>query len=280
MNGLILLCAVVSQFTVEVVKPKANEQFAIEVVGGRSSTDDLLRTGCKLRPDLGSGVNTDYGVITCSHCIKSTTVQVECDGEVATGTVIARDAASDVALVSVPWKRVHPSVGIASANPSGSLQCVARSREGSLYVEQRTVRGSDSLGGMLLVDPPFISSQSGGGLIDSNGDLAGIVSGNVVDREPFRGLVIPADAIRSLVSPKAKSVASQAGQHSHLCRHCGTEFWHGAESAGSTQAHRCPNCGRVEWNVNRTAPGARLSMPVFKSRSTASCPSGQCPWAR
>ncbi len=102
---------------------------------------DLLRIGCKLRPDLGSGINTEYGMVTCSHCVRGNTVQVECDGEVAVGTVIARDAASDVALVSVPWKLQHPTVGIASSNPSGELQLVARSANGSLTVTPNRVVG-------------------------------------------------------------------------------------------------------------------------------------------
>ncbi len=190
------------QTLLEVLKPTFSSAVA---------SNDLTRVGCKLRPDLGSGINTEAGVLTCWHCVSSgKPIEVECDGEVATGTVIAMDEPSDVALISVPWTRQHPTVRLAGSNPTGVVQCVARSREGSLVVEPRTVLGADSLGGMLLVEPPFISSQSGGGLIDSNGNLAGIVSGNVVDREPYRGLIIPASAIRPLMPASVARSATPA----------------------------------------------------------------------
>ena len=82
--------------------------------------------------------------------------------------------------------------------------------------------------------------------------------------------------------PKNTSAVSHAGQHSHLCRSCGTEWWHGAENFGSTSAHKCPNCGRVEWTVNRqgtlgpVGPKVSLpSLPVFRTRGN--CPTGNCP---
>lgn len=81
--------------------------------------------------------------------------------------------------------------------------------------------------------------------------------------------------------PKNTSAASHAGQHSHLCRSCGTEWWHGGEKFGSTSAHKCPNCGKLEWTVHRqgspvpTGTHQRLQFaPIFKSRN---CPTGNCP---
>jgi predicted RNA-binding Zn-ribbon protein involved in translation (DUF1610 family) len=39
----------------------------------------------------------------------------------------------------------------------------------------------------------------------------------------------------------------QAATHSHLCRNCGTEFWHADDSFGVAADHRCPNCGSGPW---------------------------------
>lgn len=180
---------------------------------------DLTRVGCELRIDFsdtgnemfspGSGVNTDYGVLTCWHCVKGHQFEVECDGEIARGVVIAKDESADVALISVQWKRQHPTVGISAVAASGIMQSVARSAEGSIAVEERKLIGRDSTGTKLLVSPAFFASQSGGGLIDQNGQLTGIISGNVIDRKPFRGLVIPAEAIRRILP--ANAVRQAAG---------------------------------------------------------------------
>ena len=44
---------------------------------------------------------------------------------------------------------------------------------------------------------------------------------------------------------KAKPVVitRRAGDHSHLCPRCRTEWWHGSGSFGRANDHHCPACG-------------------------------------
>jgi thiol-disulfide isomerase/thioredoxin len=188
------------------------------------SAQDLSRVGCELRIDFtntgnamfspGSGINTEYGVVTCWHCVENHPFEVECDGEVARGTVIARDVGSDVALISVPWKKPHPTVGISEAVAAGELKCIARGRDGFIGIEDYKIleRRWSFDGEKILVDKPFFAGQSGGGMVDDRGDLAGIISGNHIVSKPFRGLVIPAEAIRRVipgnVTPKSVSLST------------------------------------------------------------------------
>ncbi len=177
-----------------------------------SNVTDLTRIGCKLRPDLGSGVNTPFGVITCWHCVSSgKPIEVECDGEVGRGTVITKDEAADVALIAVPWTRQHPTVDLATNNSLTLMTLVARSSTGKIDWWMDQIIG-DSFDGMKIVAQPSIAGQSGGGYIDAEGKLAGIVSGNIVDREPFRGLMIPASAIRRILPANAVRQAAGANE--------------------------------------------------------------------
>lgn len=164
---------------------------------------DLTRVGCKLRPDLGSGVNTEFGVITCWHCVSSgKPIEVECDGESARGTVVAKDETADVALIAVEWTRKHPTVSVASGYPSGPLSLVARGDDGLIMVKPSIEVTGQDFDGKLILSRPSVSKQSGGGYIDANGQLAGIVSGNIAI-EPFKGLMIPASAIRRILPASA-----------------------------------------------------------------------------
>lgn len=174
----------------------------------KATISDAIRAGCKLRPDLGSGINTEYGVITCWHCVSSgKPIEVECDGEVGRGTVIAKDEAADVALVSVAWKSLHPTVSLTPGTPSGSLSLVARGDDGLIMIKPSIEVTGQDFDGKMIVSKPSVSKQSGGGYIDSNGNLAGIVSGNIAI-EPFKGLMIPADTIRRILPERARKSAS------------------------------------------------------------------------
>lgn len=183
------------------------------------ASNDLTRFGCEIRVDFSdtgremfspaSGINTEYGVLTCWHCVKNHPFEVECEGEVVRGQVIASDAAADLALIAVSWSKPHPTVKI-GATVGNSLQCVARSRDGTITAEARTVIGTDSTGQQIMVEPPFIASQSGGGLIDSEGNLAGIVSGNTIAQKPYKGLAIPVSAVRRLIPHLASAAPAEA----------------------------------------------------------------------
>lgn len=203
--AVVLLIGSVSaqEYPVGVV-PGSPEDLAARKPAFRSSITDLTRIGCKLRPDLGSGVNTEYGVITCWHCVSSgKPIEVECDGEVGRGTVIAKDEAADVALIAVPWTRQHPTVSLSSWRPTSPLSLVARGDDGLITVKPSIEITGQDFDGKMILSQPSVSKQSGGGYIDSNGQLAGIVSGNIAI-EPFKGLMIPASAIFRILPANAR----------------------------------------------------------------------------
>lgn len=206
MQSLILLFAVISadvEFPAGVYPTR--QEFTQPKPAFRSSLDsvDLTRVGCKLRPDLGSGVNTEYGVITCWHCVSSgKPIEVECDGEIGRGTIIAKDEAADVALIAVPWTRQHSTVSVAGFPATGSLSLVARGDDGLIMVKPSIEMTGHDFDGKTILSQPSVSKQSGGGYIDSNGQLAGIVSGNIAI-EPFKGLMIPASTIRRILPVNA-----------------------------------------------------------------------------
>ncbi len=200
---VMLAASVVAQEYPVGVVPGSPDDLAARKPAFRGSITDLTRVGCKLRPDLGSGVNTEYGVITCWHCVSSgKPIVVECDGEIGRGTVIAKYESADVALIAVPWKLPHPTVKIVSGIWDGDLSLVARTPRGPIAVSNSAAIRA-TFDGLYEMEPPTVAGQSGGGYINSDGELVGIVSGNVVDREPFRGLMIPASAIRRILPANA-----------------------------------------------------------------------------
>lgn len=67
---------------------------------------------------------------------------------------------------------------------------------------------------------------------------------------------------------RAKSQAPRDGMHSHLCRSCGYEFWHGP--GGS---HNCPSCGRGgNYAKHRVASGGQVSSAASSGRQWAILP--------
>lgn len=183
---------------------------------------DLRTAGCKLRPDLGSGINTVHGVLTCWHCVSGTIakgqrIEVECDGQVGIGTVIRHDVQADLALLSVAWSQPRPVVACPDLSATGSasdpkpgdvLRSVSRMNDGTIGVETHRVLGA-AHDGMLQVDNPFISGSSGGGLVDAKDQVVGVISGNIVDTEPYRGLVISNSAVQKLLHPPTTNAGRQ-----------------------------------------------------------------------
>lgn len=187
----------------------------------------LERAGVKIRPDLGSGINTDAGVLTCLHVVsdaiaKGKSIEVDCGGDVAKATLIFQDPKTDVAILKAAWKSEHPTIALRGElpKPGDRLQSIARLRDGTIGVESHRVTGT-AHDGLIVVDNPFISGSSGGAVLNDEGELIGIVSGNIVTAEPWKGLVIPVKELptaRSGVqvqptagSAPARSVAVQAG---------------------------------------------------------------------
>jgi len=178
----------------------------------------LTKAGVKIRPDLGSGINTDAGVLTCLHVVtdaiaKGKPIEVDCEGEVVPATLVFQDPKADVAILRAAWKSEHPTVALRGERPKTGerVRSIARLRDGTIGIESHHVVGATH-DGLIVVDVPFISGSSGGAILNDEGELIGIVSGNVVTSEPWQGLVIPVAELpkagRALASAPATSRGS------------------------------------------------------------------------
>jgi len=230
------------------------------------AADDIRRMGCKIRqnpdngPSIGSGLNTEYGVVTCWHCVsRGGPIEVECDGELAQGTVIARDDANDVALISVPWKQSHPFARLSSGKAVGKVSYVGRGIDGLILTSPAEVTG-ETFDGLPIVSPPTFAGQSGAGYVDANGDLVGIVSGNITKPEPFRGLMIPVDVIRSIIPVgavrQAKAIPVEASPTPH------------AEIVRVLGLLAKPKIGFVEFGCGADARWCVAAVQKWKCRAT------------
>ncbi len=162
--------------------------------------DDLAAVAAKVSPSivtlmvdgagessLGSGVvlRADGLVLTNDHVVASGgTVSVRlADGRTVPATVVATDAAHDLALVQATGvSGLSPAtfggdvaVGdtvLAFGAPLGLEGTVTA---GIVSAVDRTVEtGGESLSGLLQTDAPINSGNSGGALVDTSGDVIGI----------------------------------------------------------------------------------------------------------
>jgi len=118
-----------------------------------------------------------------------------------------------------------------------------------------------------------------------------------VDAEEKRRAVAT-EKLQPVVSPTVS-----ARQHAYRCNRCGTTWWHGADSFGSTAAHTCPSCGSIQWATTgqeRTVsvpikqkvakdpakppwpPEASMANSAAKPQAAVQsyCPTGNCPLRR
>lgn len=178
----------------------AEVKFATLPTSAKAATKlDIERAGCKIRstlPSYCSGVNTDQGVITCDHSIQGSlaagaAIYVECEGEKSVATVIYRDTQSDIAILRPAWNRDHVKLELEPNRPRGGdkVRTLSRQRNGNIGSEEAIVTGG-SFDGKILIDLASFGGMSGGGVVNADGKLIGIISGNVAI-EPFQGLVIP-----------------------------------------------------------------------------------------
>lgn len=212
-----------------------------------SSYAVLIRLGSTGR---ASGINTPYGVLTCHHvAIAGSPIQVTCNGETATATILRIDQKNDLALLKVQWNGDHPKAEIGIIpSVSQTVVSVGMANDGTISVDEQEVVESSAL--LLKTSHASNSGRSGGGIFDSDGNLVGIVGGSVTQSVPFIGYARGVGPIKDLIIPRVAAVRKGSGQHVHVCPKCHYAWQHGSEAAGDPFAHRCPRCHHWQFVID------------------------------
>jgi putative serine protease PepD len=154
------------------------------------AADKLLKSVVQIeaRGQLGAGVVLDTAgyVVTCEHVVgRATSVTVRFgENDEVSGTVVARDAANDLAVVKIEREGLTaaPTVGvdqlrvgqevIAIGSPLGFSSTVTTGIISALNRSLDTPRGH--IDGLIQTDAPINPGNSGGPLADTQGRVAGI----------------------------------------------------------------------------------------------------------
>ena len=174
---------------------------------------------------LGSGFvwDKEERIVTNNHVVEGATkiTVTFSDGSIVTGTVLATDPGSDLAVVKVdvPADRLAPvaladssrvrvgQLAIAIGNPFG-LQGTMTSGIVSALGRSLPVESSDSLSGsfsipdIIQTDAPINPGNSGGVLLDANGDLIGVPSAIISSTQSSSGIgfAIPSSLVKTVVA--------------------------------------------------------------------------------
>jgi putative serine protease PepD len=154
------------------------------------AADKLLASVVQIeaRGQLGAGVILDAAgyIVTAEHVVgRATTVTIRFgENDELPGTVVARDADNDLAVVKIDREGLTaaPTVGvdqlrvgqqvIAVGSPLGLSQTVTTGIISALDRTLETPRGT--MNGLIQTDAPINPGNSGGPLADSQGRVAGI----------------------------------------------------------------------------------------------------------
>jgi serine protease DegS len=180
--------------------------------------DSWPRTQQRVQSALGSGVIVDAAghVITNHHVIKDAAqINVQlADGRVTSATIVGRDPDTDLALLSIklPNLPVMPlgrsdrsQVGddvLAIGNPLGLQQTVTH---GIISATGRSQLGVATFENFIQTDAAINEGNSGGALINSNGELIGIntaVIAKNLDATGVEGIgfAIPVNLVRGVMA--------------------------------------------------------------------------------
>ena len=180
--------------------------------------DSWPRTQQRVQSALGSGVIVDAAghVITNHHVIKDATqINVQlADGRVTSATIVGRDPDTDLALLSIklPNLPVMPlgrsdrsQVGddvLAIGNPLGLQQTVTH---GIISATGRSQLGVATFENFIQTDAAINEGNSGGALINSNGELIDIntaVIAKNLDATGVEGIgfAIPVNLVRGVMA--------------------------------------------------------------------------------
>ena len=165
---------------------------------------------------FGTGIvlTADGYILTCAHVVdlSDPVISVEtCDGSVFDGTVVALDRQTDVAVVHIPALGLEPAelgssgqtlvgeTAIALGNPLGP-QFSATLTCGILSARERTVTIDRYVMTLLQFDASVSPGNSGGPLLNSLGQVIGMVNAKVDDDQVEGiGFAIPIDDVLGII---------------------------------------------------------------------------------
>lgn len=202
--------AVVNIFTARLVTEQIGPSGFDELFG-----DTLPRYRNRIERSLGSGVIVDEQghIVTNQHVIAGADeIRVQlADGRTADASVVGRDPDTDLAVLHIKLHNlpVMPmgrsdglkvgDVVLAIGDPLGLSQTVTH---GIVSATSRQQLGIATLEDFIQTDAPINFGNSGGALIDSNGELIGINTAIVAKSLGVEGIgfAIPVNMVRGVVS--------------------------------------------------------------------------------
>src|SRR5579863_10101227 len=202
--------SVVNVYTERLVTERVAPSTLGELFGGF-----LPRYRQRIEHSLGSGVIVDESghIVTNHHVIANAdSIHVQlADGRVADARIVGRDPDTDLAVlkidltplpIAVLGRSDQLKVGdvvLAIGNPLGLSQTVTH---GIVSATSRQQLGIAALEDFIQTDAPINFGNSGGALIDTNGELVGINTAIVAKNLGVEGIgfAIPVNMVRGVVS--------------------------------------------------------------------------------
>jgi serine protease DegS len=203
--------AVVNIYTARLVTERIARSAIEELFG-----DARPRYRQRVERSLGSGVIIDRAghVVTNYHVIASADlIRAQlADGRIADATIVGRDPETDLALLRLDLKKNVPvmtlghsdrlrvgDVVLAIGNPVGLSQTVT---QGIVSATGRGQLGVATFENFIQTDAPINVGNSGGALINTNGELVGINTAVLAKNLGVEGIgfAIPVNLVRGVMS--------------------------------------------------------------------------------
>jgi len=203
--------AVVNIYTARIVKEQLRPNPIEELFG-----EVRPRVRQRLEQSLGSGVIVDEEghVITNHHVIdKADVIRAQlADGRIADAKIVGRDPDTDLAVLQLDLKKNIPvmplghsdrlrvgDIVLAIGNPVGLSQTVT---QGIVSATGRAQLGVATYENFIQTDAPINVGNSGGALINTNGELIGINTAVLAKNLGVEGIgfAIPVNLVRGVMS--------------------------------------------------------------------------------
>src|SRR5689334_21210078 len=203
--------AVVNIYTARLVTERIQPNAIEELFG-----DARPRYRQRVEQSLGSGVIVDAAahVITNHHVIaKADLIRAQlADGRIANASIVGRDPDTDLAVLQLDLKKDIPvmplghsdrlrvgDVVLAIGNPVGLSQTVT---QGIVSATGRAQLGVATYENFIQTDAPINVGNSGGALINTNGELIGINTAVLAKNLGVEGIgfAIPVNLVRGVMS--------------------------------------------------------------------------------
>jgi len=203
--------AVVNIYTARIVKEQLRPNPIEELFG-----EVRPRVRQRLEQSLGSGVIVDQEghVITNHHVIdKAAVIRAQlADGRIADARVVGKDPDTDLAVLQLDLKKDIPvmplghsdrlrvgDIVLAIGNPVGLSQTVT---QGIVSATGRAQLGVATYENFIQTDAPINVGNSGGALINTNGELIGINTAVLAKNLGVEGIgfAIPVNLVRGVMS--------------------------------------------------------------------------------